>query len=214
MNIDDALLLIREIPDYPKPGIRFQDITPLLAHGEAFIATTEKFASFADSSTLVAGIEARGFIFASAVANQLHSGFIPIRKAGKLPHLTISESYGLEYGVDTLEVHIDAVPKGAKVLLIDDVQFICNKDQTQEAFFHIFNSLYDQQKQIVFTCDQYPRDMNGLTDIDSILLANLYFVSCNCKGKRYELARKYLTSKINKTLTNRNGKPVKVLSLD
>jgi adenine phosphoribosyltransferase len=121
MNIDDALLLIREIPDYPKPGIRFQDITPLLAHGDAFIATTEKFASYADSSTLVAGIEARGFIFASAVANQLHSGFIPIRKAGKLPHLTISESYGLEYGVDTLEVHIDAVPKGAKVLLIDDV---------------------------------------------------------------------------------------------
>jgi adenine phosphoribosyltransferase len=121
MHIDDALSLIREIPDYPKPGIRFQDITPLLAHGEAFIAITEKFASFADSSTLVAGIEARGFIFASAVANQLHSGFVPIRKAGKLPHLTISEQYGLEYGTDTLEVHIDAVPKGAKILLIDDV---------------------------------------------------------------------------------------------
>jgi len=121
MNIDDALSLIREIPDYPQPGVRFQDITPLLAHGEAFISITEKFASYADSSTLVAGIEARGFIFASAVANQLRSGFVPIRKAGKLPHLTISESYGLEYGVDTLEVHVDAVPKGAKVLLIDDV---------------------------------------------------------------------------------------------
>jgi adenine phosphoribosyltransferase len=121
MKIDDALSLIREIPDYPKPGIRFQDITPLLAHGEAFIAITEKFATFADSSTLVAGIEARGFIFASAVANQLRSGFVPIRKAGKLPHLTISESYGLEYGVDTLEVHTDAVTPGSKVLLIDDV---------------------------------------------------------------------------------------------
>ena len=121
MNIDDALSLIREIPDYPKPGIRFQDITPLLAHGEAFIAITEKFASYADSTTLVAGIEARGFIFASAVANQLRSGFVPIRKAGKLPHITISESYGLEYGTDTLEVHIDAISKGAKVLLIDDV---------------------------------------------------------------------------------------------
>jgi adenine phosphoribosyltransferase len=121
MKIDDALSLIREIPDYPKPGIRFQDITPLLAHGEAFIAITEKFATFADSSTLVAGIEARGFIFASAVANQLRSGFVPIRKAGKLPHLTISESYGLEYGVDSLEVHIDAVTPGSKVLLIDDV---------------------------------------------------------------------------------------------
>jgi adenine phosphoribosyltransferase len=121
MNIDDALSLIREIPDYPKPGIRFQDITPLLAHGEAFIAITEKFATYADSSTLVAGIEARGFIFASAVANQLRSGFVPIRKAGKLPHLTISESYGLEYGHDTLELHVDAVEPGAKVLLIDDV---------------------------------------------------------------------------------------------
>ena len=121
MKIDDALSLIREIPDYPQPGIRFQDITPLLAHGEAFIAITEKFATYADSSTLVAGIEARGFIFASAVANQLRSGFIPIRKAGKLPHLTISESYGLEYGVDTLELHIDAITPGANVLLIDDV---------------------------------------------------------------------------------------------
>jgi len=121
MKIDDALSLIREIPDYPKPGIRFQDITPLLAHGEAFIAITEKFATYADSSTLVAGIEARGFIFASAVANQLRSGFVPIRKAGKLPHLTISESYGLEYGVDTLEIHTDAINVGSKVLLIDDV---------------------------------------------------------------------------------------------
>jgi adenine phosphoribosyltransferase len=121
MKIDDALSLIREIPDYPKPGIRFQDITPLLAHGEAFITITEKFATYADSSTLIAGIEARGFIFASAVANQLRSGFVPIRKAGKLPHLTISESYGLEYGVDTLELHVDAVTPGSKVLLIDDV---------------------------------------------------------------------------------------------
>jgi adenine phosphoribosyltransferase len=121
MNLDDALTLIREIPDYPKPGIRFQDITPLLANAEAFIAVTEKFATYADSSTVIAGIEARGFIFASAVANQLHSGFVPIRKAGKLPHITISESYGLEYGTDTLEVHSDAITPGTKVLLIDDV---------------------------------------------------------------------------------------------
>ena len=121
MKIDDALALIREIPDYPQPGIRFQDITPLLANGEAFVAITEKFARYADPSTLIAGIEARGFFFASAVANQLRSGFVPIRKAGKLPHLTISESYGLEYGDDTLELHIDAITPGAKVVLIDDV---------------------------------------------------------------------------------------------
>ena len=121
MKIDDALALIREIPEYPQPGIRFQDSTPLLANGEAFVAITEKFAQYADSSTLIAGIEARGFIFASAVANQLRSGFVPIRKAGKLPHLTISESYGLEYGDDTLELHIDAITPGTKVVLIDDV---------------------------------------------------------------------------------------------
>ncbi len=93
MTIEEALSLIREIPDYPQPGIRFQDITPLLADGEAFIAITEKFASYADSSTLIAGIESRVFILASAVANQLRTGFVPIRKEGKLPHLTISESY-------------------------------------------------------------------------------------------------------------------------
>ena len=121
MNIDDALSLIREIPDYPQPGIRFQDITPLLAHGEAFIAITEKFATYGESSTLIAGIEARGFIFASAVANQLHSGFVPIRKAGKLPHAVFSQSYGLEYGTDILEIHVDAIPFAGEVLLIDDV---------------------------------------------------------------------------------------------
>jgi adenine phosphoribosyltransferase len=121
MTLDEALSLIREIADYPKPGIRFQDITPLLADGDAFACVTEEFASYADRSTQVAGIEARGFIFASAVAHQLGTGFIPVRKAGKLPHLTISEHYGLEYGTDTLEVHIDAVAQGAKVLLIDDV---------------------------------------------------------------------------------------------
>ena len=121
MEIAEALSLIREIPDYPKPGVRFQDITPLLADGEAFLAITQKFASLAVASTVVAGIEARGFILASAVANQLKSGFVPIRKAGKLPYTTISENYGLEYGTDTLEIHTDAITLGSKVLLIDDV---------------------------------------------------------------------------------------------
>lgn len=121
MEIEEALALIREIPDYPKPGIRFQDITPLLANAKAFRTITKKFASFADHGVLVAGIEARGFIFASAVAHELNSGFIPIRKAGKLPHRTISQSYGLEYGSDTLEIHSDAIAAGDSVLLIDDV---------------------------------------------------------------------------------------------
>lgn len=121
MHIDDALSLIREIPDYPKPGIRFLDITPLLANAEAFNAVTKEFASYVEPGTLIAGIEARGFIFASALAHQIQSGFIPIRKAGKLPHLTFTERYGLEYGSDTLEIHIDAISDGKRVLLIDDV---------------------------------------------------------------------------------------------
>ena len=121
MNINQALQLIRDVPDFPKPGILFKDITPLLSNGEAFYSVTKEFASFADSSTVIAGIEARGFIFASAVANSLGSGFVPIRKAGKLPHESVSAKYGLEYGVDTLEIHKDAVTANAKVLLIDDV---------------------------------------------------------------------------------------------
>ncbi len=121
MHIDDALSLIREIPDYPKPGIRFLDITPLLSNPQAFNAVTMRFASYAEPGTLVAGVEARGFILASALSHQLQSGFIPIRKAGKLPFATFSESYGLEYGSDTLEIHIDAVTAGDKVLIVDDV---------------------------------------------------------------------------------------------
>ena len=121
MKIDDALALIREIPDHPKPGIRFQDITPLLANAQAFCAVTNRFADFADKGVIVAGIEARGFIFASALAHATNSGFIPIRKAGKLPFSVISQSYGLEYGSDTLEIHTDAIAPGSEVLLVDDV---------------------------------------------------------------------------------------------
>ena len=89
MKIEQALKLIRDVPDFPKPGILFKDITPLLSDGEAFLAVTQKFSSFGLSSTIIAGIEARGFIFASAVANQLGAGFVPIRKAGKLPYEAI-----------------------------------------------------------------------------------------------------------------------------
>jgi adenine phosphoribosyltransferase len=121
MNIDEALSLIRPIPDFPVAGILFQDITPLLAQGEAFAAVTNAFADFADQAHVIAGIEARGFIFASALANALTKGFIPIRKAGKLPHQTFSQNYGLEYGSDVLEIHVDAIAPGSNVLLIDDV---------------------------------------------------------------------------------------------
>jgi adenine phosphoribosyltransferase len=121
MKIDEAVSLIRAIPDYPKPGILFQDITPLLADGAAFSAVTDHFAQFVRPATSIAGIEARGFIFASALANKMKAGFVPIRKAGKLPHTTFSQSYGLEYGTDVLEIHVDAIPFAGQVLLIDDV---------------------------------------------------------------------------------------------
>jgi adenine phosphoribosyltransferase len=121
MNLDEALSLIRPIPDYPKPGILFQDITPLLADALAFSIVTAEVAKFIQDESLIAGIEARGFIFASAAAQASTSGFVPIRKAGKLPFTTISKNYGLEYGEDVLEMHTDALSTGDKVLLIDDV---------------------------------------------------------------------------------------------
>jgi adenine phosphoribosyltransferase len=121
MEIGEALALIRPIPDYPKPGILFQDITPLLAHGEAFNTVNEHLASFVDKQQLIAGIEARGFIFAAAIASSTGNGFIPIRKAGKLPYKVFSQNYGLEYRTDILEIHVDAISSHSDVLLIDDV---------------------------------------------------------------------------------------------
>ena len=121
MNIEKALGLIREIPDFPKPGITFQDITPLLANGEAFALIVKQMSLANSSFDYVAGMEARGFIFASAIANHMSRGFIPIRKSGKLPSHTYSENYGLEYGIDTLEIHTDACPSGSRVLIVDDV---------------------------------------------------------------------------------------------
>ena len=121
MIIDDALKLIRFIPDYPQPGVLFQDITPVLADGEAFSSVVKALAAVDPESSVVAGIEARGFIFASAIAIEKGCGFVPIRKKGKLPHQTYSQQYGLEYGVDEIEIHVDAFAPGSKVLLVDDV---------------------------------------------------------------------------------------------
>jgi adenine phosphoribosyltransferase len=116
-----ALDLIRVITDFPKPGIIFKDITPLLADAKALNDCCEKIASYAKDADYIAGIEARGFILASAVAVLSGKGFIPIRKSGKLPGQVISQSYELEYGQATLEIHSDLVPAGKKVLIVDDV---------------------------------------------------------------------------------------------
>ena len=121
MDIDSALSLIRAIPDYPKPGILFQDITPMLSNGQALNAVITHLASLDNEYEIAIGIEARGFILASALAVKKEIGFVPIRKKGKLPADTFSRSYGLEYGIDEIELHRDAFAPGTKVTLIDDV---------------------------------------------------------------------------------------------
>jgi adenine phosphoribosyltransferase len=114
---------IRTIPDYPKPGIMFRDITTLLQDPAGLRLTIENLVETVAGGGVdkVAGIEARGFILAGAVARDLNAGFVPIRKQGKLPHTTVGEDYELEYGTDRVEVHTDAIRKGEKVLLVDDL---------------------------------------------------------------------------------------------
>lgn len=114
---------IRSIPDYPKPGVMFRDITTLLGNARAFRrAVDELVHPYAGGKVdQVAGIEARGFIVGGAMAHQLSSGFVPIRKKGKLPHDTVRIAYSLEYGVDEMEMHRDAIVPGDKVILVDDL---------------------------------------------------------------------------------------------
>jgi adenine phosphoribosyltransferase len=121
MNLQGALSLIREIPDYPKPGILFRDITPMLANAQAFNLVLGEMSKHTASAEVIAGIEARGFIFGSALAARTELSFVPIRKSGKLPYQTISAKYGLEYGNDEIEVHVDAFLPNQKVLIVDDV---------------------------------------------------------------------------------------------
>lgn len=120
LNLKDY---IRSIPDFPKPGIMFRDITPLLASPKAFGESIKRIADrFRDKGvTVVAAAEARGFIFAGPLALELNAAFVPVRKPGKLPFDTHAFHYELEYGTDSLEVHTDAFPPGAKVLLVDDL---------------------------------------------------------------------------------------------
>ncbi len=114
---------VRDIPDYPRPGVIFKDITPVLAAPDAFAAVVDAVAApFADRRIdKVVGIEARGFVFAAPVAYRHAAGFIPVRKAGKLPWQIEREEYALEYGTDLLEIHRDAITPGEQVLIVDDV---------------------------------------------------------------------------------------------
>jgi adenine phosphoribosyltransferase len=114
---------IRTIPDYPKKGIMFRDITTLLGNARAFRRAVDELVQPWAGSKIdkVAGIEARGFILGGAVAHQVSAGFVPIRKKGKLPHTTVRIAYSLEYGIDEMEMHMDAVDNGDKVILVDDL---------------------------------------------------------------------------------------------
>jgi adenine phosphoribosyltransferase len=114
---------IRTIPDYPKPGVQFRDITTLLGNAQAFRRAVDELVHPYAGTKIdkIAGIEARGFILGGAVAHQLSAGFVPIRKKGKLPFETVSVTYSLEYGVDEMEMHRDAVSAGEKIILVDDL---------------------------------------------------------------------------------------------
>ena len=119
----DFKSVIRTIPDFPKPGIMFRDVTTLFGDAEAFRAAIDELVGQYKGVRIdkVAGIEARGFILGGAMAHQLGTGFVPIRKKGKLPHTVLGEDYDLEYGKDRIEIHVDAVKEGEHVIIVDDL---------------------------------------------------------------------------------------------
>lgn len=122
-SIANLRSLVRDVPDFPKPGIVFKDITPILGNAEAWTQTIALMAEPHRGARVdaIVGIESRGFIFGAALAHALGTGFVPARKPGKLPHTRERASYDLEYGTDSIEMHVDAFPKGARVLIVDDV---------------------------------------------------------------------------------------------
>lgn len=119
----DLLTIIRNVPDWPKPGIQFKDITTLLQNGPAFkfVIDTWRDRYTPMNVDIIVGADARGFIFGAALAYAMELPFIPVRKKGKLPHTTIAAEYELEYGTDSLEIHTDAIVKGQRILLVDDL---------------------------------------------------------------------------------------------
>lgn len=141
-DLERAASLIAELPDYPAPGIVFRDITPLLADGPALRATVDALIEpFAGSFDVVAGLEARGFLLASAAAYATGAGLMPIRKAGKLPRPAVSVDYELEYGTATVEAH-DDLPEGSRVLLLDDVlatggTLVAGRDLLRQLGYHV-----------------------------------------------------------------------------
>jgi adenine phosphoribosyltransferase len=156
---------IRSIPDYPKPGIMFRDITTLLADPRAFRRAIDELVQPWSGSKIdkIAGIEARGFILGGAVAHQLSAGFVPIRKKGKLPHETVSISYSLEYGDDEMEIHADALVEGEKVILVDD---LIATGGTAEAAVKLLKKLGADVVAAVFVIDL--PDLGGAKKIEAL----------------------------------------------
>ena len=156
---------IRTIPDYPKPGIQFRDVTTLLTDAQAFRLTIDQLVRPWAGAKIdkVAGIEARGFILGGAVAHQLSIGFAPVRKRGKLPHKTLIEEYELEYGSDAVEIHIDSVEEGDRVLLIDD---LIATGGTAEAAVKLLRRAGAEVVGAAFVVDL--PDLGGATRIDAL----------------------------------------------
>ncbi len=151
----DLSSIIRNVPDFPKPGIQFKDITTLLLHGEAFKEIIdgwkERYAG--QKVDAIVGAEARGFIFGAALAYAMELPFVPVRKPGKLPAETIAESFELEYGTDTLEVHVDALEKGDRVVLVDD---LLATGGTMEAMCRLVERLGAEVVEIAFVVELPP----------------------------------------------------------
>jgi adenine phosphoribosyltransferase len=122
-SLDQLRAAVRDIPDFPKPGIIFKDITPILQNGELFHAAIDTFLEQCRGKAIdkIVGIDARGFLFGSAVAYELGIGFVPLRKKGRLPYKTESAKYSLEYGEAEMELHVDAIERGERIVLIDDL---------------------------------------------------------------------------------------------
>lgn len=170
-SYEDLKRHIREVPDWPKPGILFYDITTLLKNGAAFARLIDALAErYIDSGVeVVAGIEARGFIFGPALAYRLNAGFVPIRKPRKLPAATESVTYALEYGTDTLEVHRDAVHAGQKVLIVDD---LAATGGTARAAAELIAKLGGQIAALAFVIELtflHPREKLAGYDVFSVL---------------------------------------------
>ncbi len=166
MNYDDLKSIIREIPDYPKPGILFYDITTLIKEKRGLATVIDGItAHFIDKDIdLVVGMEARGFIFGPAVAYRLNAGFIPIRKPRKLPGETVKYTYQLEYGEDTLEIHRDAIRKNQRVLIVDD---LLATGGTAAAAIELVKSLGGQICGVAFVIElDFLKGRDKLKDVD------------------------------------------------